>query len=105
MAKQIDKTFIQPGHPTSPWQALNSAKRWLKAHGYSYGRLQRGARIAVYKGDCVIGKWRTLSTQDRAEMDGYLMPCGSRFRGNDCRLILEVTDDFEELPHTEWAAQ
>lgn len=61
-------TFTESG----TFAALYAAQDWLRQHGYSYGSQQRGSPTAIKKGDYIIGKWRNLSADDRAEMDGTM---------------------------------
>ncbi|MBA6068357.1 hypothetical protein [Pseudomonas mosselii] len=67
------KTFDQEG----TFQALYAAQNWLRENGYSYGSTCRDQPIGVMKGEWDIAKWRNLSRQDIAGLDGVLFgsPC------------------------------
>lgn len=62
------KTFDQEG----TFQALYAAQNWLRENGYSYGSTCREEPIGVMKGEWDIAKWRNLSRQDIAGLDGAL---------------------------------
>lgn len=62
------KTFGQEG----TFQALYAAHKWLEDNGYSYGSTCRDAPIGVMKGDYIVAKWRNLSRNEVAELDGVL---------------------------------
>ncbi|MGK0158800.1 hypothetical protein [Pseudomonas mosselii] len=63
------KTFDQEG----TFQALYAAQNWLRENGYSYGSTCRDEPIGVMKGEWDIAKWRNLSRQDVAGLDGVLL--------------------------------
>ncbi|PVZ19968.1 MULTISPECIES: hypothetical protein [unclassified Pseudomonas] len=58
------------GIPT--FAAYHQAQAWLKSHGYSYGPSSHDGPCAIFKGDCVISKWRNLSAKERKAVDGIL---------------------------------
>ena len=57
---------------TGDFAAISEAQKWLKDEGYSFGSMQREAPIGIMKGDYSISKWRGLSRQDIAELDGVI---------------------------------
>ena len=52
--------------------ALDAARNYLKARGFSCGSLQGREPVGVLLGDVVIGKWRNLDAEDRADLHGML---------------------------------
>jgi hypothetical protein len=60
--------------------ALESARSWLRSRGYSYGELQADAPTGIMHGDFDIAKWRNISTEDRAELDGVMNAPGRTYR-------------------------
>jgi len=54
------------------FRGLYSAQTFLKAHGFSYGSVQRDAPIGILFGDCIIAKWRNLSDADRSCLHGTI---------------------------------
>jgi hypothetical protein len=54
------------------FSAMRAVERWCERNGYSIGRTQRGSPIGVLKGDYDIQKWRNLSKQQRADLDGVI---------------------------------
>lgn len=69
MEYAIDKTFVNDGNDFS---ANRDARKWLDENGYSYGSMQGSSPIAIFKGDCIIAKWRNLSTQDKKLLHGTI---------------------------------
>jgi hypothetical protein len=54
------------------FSGFNDACKWLQDNGYSYGSMQGNSPIGVMAGDHNIPKWRNLSSQDIAQLDGRL---------------------------------
>ena len=54
------------------FSGIYAAKKWLKENGYSYGSLQRNDPVGILKGDFNISKWRNLSAEDAASLDGRI---------------------------------
>lgn len=52
--------------------ALYQAETWLKENGFSKGRMERDAPIGIYKGEADIGKWSTLTPDERKELHGKM---------------------------------
>jgi len=52
--------------------AVYEAERWLTEQGISYGSSQGDAPVGLMRGDVLIAKWRNLSQQERAELDGTM---------------------------------
>ena len=65
---------------TEDFGAYNAAQMWLEEHGYSYGPLQADAPTGIAKGDCEISKWRTLTDQERDDLDGTMNAPGRTYR-------------------------
>ena len=76
-------------HPNNPWVAYCAAEKWCAENGYSIGTMQRGSPTAVFKGDCAIAKWRSLSIQERALADGTITTTTGTFRDSDVTLTLK----------------
>ena len=71
MLRQVTASHIFTG--SARFQALAEAEAWLDANGYSSGPPCAENKIAVVRGRGVpIGKWRTLSRSEIAEIDGIL---------------------------------
>ena len=64
----FEKVFDQKG----TFEALHAAQRWLRERGYSYGSTCACCPVGVLHGDYLIAKWRNLTRQERAELDGAL---------------------------------
>lgn len=64
----FEKVFDQKG----TFEALHAAQRWLRERGYSYGSTCACYPVGVLHGDYLIAKWRNLTRQERAELDGAL---------------------------------
>lgn len=84
----MQMTFKNTGVPFSGYDAC---KEWIEANGYSYGSMQRGDPIGVVKGDASISKWRNLSKEDIAELDGQFQATSGSPRDDD--MILTLKDD------------
>ena len=81
---QIKMFEYDPNNPDE-WNALSAAQKWLKDNGYSYAPMCGPEPIGIMLGDFEIAKWRNLSTWERKELDGMIVPLnGGRFRGNSC---------------------
>lgn len=65
---QIVMTFADVGD----FEAMYAAEQWCADNGYSVGAGQRGSPRGLLRGDFVIMKWRNLSAQERAELDGTM---------------------------------
>lgn len=84
----VDEEFFTvrfyAGEDAQAYTALNEAKRYLTALGYSVGSVQRGAPIAaMYGDDWVVQKWRNLSASEKKNTHATISPLGSRgFRGD-----------------------
>lgn len=69
--KTYTRTFTQqPG--AEPFTAMHDAERWLKALGFSYGTLQRGAPIGILHGEWTISKWRNMTAAEQRELHGAI---------------------------------
>jgi hypothetical protein len=68
MSDPIVMTFADVGD----FQAFYAAERWCKENGYSVGSMQGPDPIGLLRGDFAISKWRNLSRQQRAELDGQM---------------------------------
>lgn len=56
----------------STFDAYHEACAWLDQNGYSHGPTSIDGPVAIFKGDCVVSKWRNLSTKERKGIDGLL---------------------------------
>lgn len=65
------KTFDEPGD----FESLYAAERWLAENGYSVGPgcAQSHGKHGILKGEWLIAKWRNLTKQERAELDGVMI--------------------------------
>lgn len=73
------------------YAALNEALTWLRARGFSYGSMQRGAAIGVMLGDVKIAKWRDLDSQEREDLHGQLWTLHGGYRVGP--VFLDIRDD------------
>ena len=55
------------------FDAINKAETYAKENGFSFGSMQRGAPMAMYRGIYIVSKWRNLDRQDIAEIDGLIL--------------------------------
>lgn len=81
------KVFSEEGD----FAALDAARAFLKAHGFSVGILQTGAPIGVMLGNGDIAKWRTLDAEEKADMHGTLWTTSGSFRAGP--VFLDFRDD------------
>lgn len=54
------------------FEAYHEAIKWAYDNGYSYGSMCAPQPTALFKGDCNIAKWKNLSKQERASVDGTI---------------------------------
>lgn len=67
--------------------AITAAEKWCRDHGLSVGSMCSGLPIGLMRGDYAIMKWRNLSDEDRAGLDGQIEPIGD-FRNGGARVKL-----------------
>ena len=82
----FQKVFDQQG----TFEALHAAQCWLRENGYSFGATCACCPVGVLKGDYLIAKWRNLTRQERAELDGTL---SGDFREGPLTLTLKSAPD------------
>jgi hypothetical protein len=68
MSDPIVMTFADVGD----FQACYAAERWCAENGYSVGPGCVGSPRGLLRGDWLIAKWRNLTKQERAELDGQM---------------------------------
>lgn len=88
------RTFTAAGNE---FEALNEARSFLAAHGFSVGSLQRGAPIGVMFGDYKIAKWRNLDSEDIADLHGRLESKNGSFRTGP--ITLRIRSDAPQAVH------
>jgi hypothetical protein len=76
----------QGGRPVATFPNQEAAVAWLKARGFSVGRMQAGSPRGVLFGDFEIMKWRNLRPADRATLHGMLL--AGRDRGSRASVTL-----------------
>lgn len=54
------------------FQAINAAREWLKANGFSYGPMCMDMPIGILKGKWLIAKWRNLTIKERKQLHGQI---------------------------------
>jgi len=54
------------------FSAMQAAEQWCRENDVSYGSTQMGNPRGLVRGECDISKWRNLSRQDIAELDGTM---------------------------------
>ena len=52
--------------------AKDAAEQWCRDNGVSFGSSQVGAPRALFRGNCIVSKWRNLSAEERASCDGTM---------------------------------
>lgn len=62
------KTFTDEG----VFAALNTVEDFLAAHGFSFGKNQRGEPTGILYGDFDIQKWRNLRANERKALHGII---------------------------------
>lgn len=65
----IVMTFADEGD----FQAMHAAERWCAENGYSVGSSALGLPRGLMRGDWLIAKWRNLTNQERAQLDGQMV--------------------------------
>ena len=60
------------GYDGTPFGALYKAEEWLRENGYSVGSMCIGGPQAIVKGDVCVAKWRNLTADEKATVDGIL---------------------------------
>lgn len=78
---EIEKVFDTAG----AFKAVDEARDWLKANGFSFGSMQAGAPTAIYRGDCIISKWRNLSREEQRTCDGLMT---GDFRNGPVKVVI-----------------
>jgi hypothetical protein len=63
----------QNGRLVATFATEVEALAWLKARGFSVGRMQAGSPRGILFGDFDIQKWRNLRPADRAELHGLMI--------------------------------
>lgn len=82
------KVFDQKG----TFKAQHACEEWLEENGYSYSATCADGPVGVLKGKYVIAKWRNLTKQERAELDGTV---DGDFREGPVTLRLKTAPDPE----------
>jgi hypothetical protein len=72
----FEKSFPNdPPGEEGAFSGIHAAQEWLKANGYSYGRMQSHNPIGIVKGvGTDIMKWDHISPSERQELDGQIDP-------------------------------
>ena len=71
-----------PNTADGDFSGLYAAEKWLRDAGYSYGPTQADGPQAIFAGDCVVSKWRHLSSAERAQVDGTIDAIAGDRRNN-----------------------
>ena len=74
---------------TEDFEALEKARNWCKANGYSYGELQADAPTGLLKGDYDISKWRNMDADEIARLDGTMNAPGRTYRSGPVTIRLK----------------
>lgn len=72
--------------------AYHDACAWLKARGFSVGRLQANGPTGILLGDFDIQKWRNLDVYERADLHGVMRPADGR-RYREGPIVIEMRRD------------
>ncbi len=76
---------------TGDFEAWYECQQWLTERGYSFGSTCVMSPVGVLKGDYSIAKWRNLSTQERAALDGTVT---GDFRNGPLTLVLKEAPEL-----------
>ena len=57
---------------SADWEAVKRAEKWCEENGISVGRMQRDDPRGLLYGSHDIQKWRNLSANHRATLDGTM---------------------------------
>lgn len=74
------------------FDAYHAACAWLDQNGYSHGPTSVDGPVAIFKGACIVSKWRNLSAKERKTVDGLL---DGDIRDGPVRVRLKVSPDSE----------
>jgi hypothetical protein len=69
------------------WKAVTAAEKWCAENGISVGTMQGASPRGLKRGEFTIAKWRNLSENDIAGLDGRMT--GDMRNGP---VIIEITD-------------
>lgn len=64
----MERVFTEEG----AFKALDTARRWCRENGVSYGIPCAGSPIGLMRGIHAIAKWRNLSMTERKQLDGTI---------------------------------
>lgn len=64
----MEKTF----YAADEWGAIALAEEWCRENGISVGRMCGNSPIGIKRGAYTIQKWRNLSSEDIARLDGTI---------------------------------
>lgn len=71
--------------------ALNEARAWLTARGFTVAKEHDGAPIGVMLGDVKVETWRNLDPEDIEDLHGQLWTSHGRYRVGP--VFLDIRDD------------
>jgi hypothetical protein len=81
---------------TLPFEASRDAEEWCNERGISVGQMEREKPRALFREDCHVGKWSSLSGPERRQMDGTMTgdmrhgPVASEMNGEE--------SDYQVIP-------
>ena len=72
--------------PEGTFDAIEKAKDYLREIGYKTGSMSGGDPIGFAQGVDYIAKWYNIGREDRARLDGVIIP-EPDFRDGGCRIL------------------
>lgn len=84
------------------WSAWRACQAWLKEHGYDHGSMQRDAPIGVHRAPASISKWRNMTGDERASLDGRIEWLNGGPRNGTAMLRLGWGPADESIPVERW---
>jgi hypothetical protein len=98
------RTFNNTGEDFSGY---NAAVDFLKERGFSVGEMQTGSPTGVYFGECKIGKYRSLDSEEKSDLHGIIQAKNFNFRKEHVEVVIrgnvksDVMDAFRGKPYAE----
>lgn len=78
-------------HTGTDFSAVGAAEKWLKEKGFSLGTMCSPEPSAIVHGNTYVPKWKHLSHEDQAELDGVAI--ATNWRTGDVTVHLKFDPD------------
>lgn len=79
------RTFDNTGDDFSGY---NAAVAFLKERGFSVGEMQLGSPTGVLFGECKIGKYRSLDSEEKTDLHGLIQSKTCMFRKEHVEVVI-----------------